>query len=56
MTDQQRADFLAGQGFGLDTMPFLESLQPQGVWFKAAPQLVPLELISTQAGRTDQYC
>lgn len=42
MTDQQRADFLAGQGFGLDTMPFLESLQPQGVWFKAAYTSMPI--------------
>lgn len=26
MTDQFRADFTAGEGFGLDTMPFLDSL------------------------------
>ena len=42
MTDQQRADFFSGQGFGVDTMPFLESLRPRGVWFKAAYTPMPI--------------
>jgi arylsulfatase A-like enzyme len=42
MTDQQRADFLAGQGFGLDTMPFLESCKPRGVWFRSAYTSMPI--------------
>lgn len=36
MTDQQRADFLAGEGFPLDTMPFVESLGRAGVRFRRA--------------------
>ncbi len=54
ITDQQRADFFAGQGFGLDTMPFLESLRPRGTWFRAAytalPVCVPAR-ISMMTGR-----
>lgn len=42
MTDQQRADFFRGQGFGLDTMPFLESLQSKGVWFRSAYTSMPI--------------
>ena len=42
MTDQQRADFLQGQGFALDTMPFLEGLAPRGVWFDAAYTSTPI--------------
>jgi len=54
ITDQQRADFLAGQGFGIDTMPFLESLRPRGAWFKAAYTALPVCLparISMLTGR-----
>jgi len=42
MTDQQRADFLKRQGFGLDTMPFLESLGARGVWFDRAYTPMPI--------------
>ncbi len=42
MTDQQRADFLKGQGFALDTMPFLEGLKQRGVWFDAAYTSMPI--------------
>lgn len=42
MTDQQRADFLKGQGFALDTMPFLESLADRGVWFGSAYTSMPI--------------
>jgi arylsulfatase A-like enzyme len=41
-TDQQRADFFAGEGFGIDTMPFLESFRPQGVWFSRAYSSLPV--------------
>lgn len=42
MTDQQRADFLKGQGFAVDTMPFLEGLAQRGVWFEAAYTSMPI--------------
>lgn len=42
MTDQQRADFFQGQGFGLDTMPYLESLRQRGVWFQSAYTSMPI--------------
>lgn len=42
MTDQQRADFMAGEGFGLDTMPFVDSLAGQGVRFRRAYTSSPL--------------
>lgn len=41
MTDQQRADFTAGAGFGLDTMPFLDHLAEQGVRFRRAYTTAP---------------
>jgi arylsulfatase A-like enzyme len=45
MTDQQRADLCAREGFALDTTPFLDSLAAQGVWFDRAytsqPACVP---------------
>ncbi|MEW6356342.1 MAG: sulfatase-like hydrolase/transferase [Planctomycetota bacterium] len=36
MTDQQRADVCAREGFPLDTMPFLDALARRGVWFNRA--------------------
>ena len=42
MTDQQRADFLKSQGFALDTMPFLDSYKPRGVWFESAYTSMPI--------------
>ena len=33
MTDQQRADLSAREGFALDTTPFLDGLAREGVWF-----------------------
>ncbi len=41
MTDQQRADFMAGEGFALDTMPFTESLAARGVRFRHAYTPMP---------------
>ncbi len=45
MTDQQRADQSAREGFPLDTTPFLDALAAQGTWFNRAytstPQCAP---------------
>jgi arylsulfatase A-like enzyme len=42
MTDQQRADFVAGEGCALDTMPFTDSLAADGVRFRRAYTSAPL--------------
>jgi arylsulfatase A-like enzyme len=41
MTDQQRADLCAREGFPLDTTPFLDTLAAQGVWFDKAYTTMP---------------
>ena len=45
MTDQHRAGFTAGEGFGLDTMPFLDSVASSGTRIRnaytTAPACVP---------------
>lgn len=54
MTDQQRADVSAREGYALDTTPFLDSLAREGVWFNraytSAPVCVPAR-ISFLTGR-----
>jgi len=55
MTDQQRADFLAGQGFGIDTMPFLESLASRGVWFESAYTSMPICMPARISMLTGRY-
>ena len=42
MTDQQRADVSAREGFPLDTTPFLDGLARQGAWFNRAYTAVPI--------------
>lgn len=42
MTDQQRADVSAREGFELDTTPFLDRLAAQGRWFDHAYTAVPV--------------
>ena len=42
MTDQQRADVCAREGFSLDTTPFLDKLACEGVWFNRAYTSAPL--------------
>jgi arylsulfatase A-like enzyme len=42
MTDQQRADVSAREGFALDTTPYLDALAKQGVWFQRAYTAVPV--------------
>ena len=56
MTDQQRADFFGGQGFGADTMPFLEGLRPRGVWFKPAYTPMPICVPARISMLTGRYC
>ncbi len=41
MTDQQRAGFTAGTGFGLDTMPFCDELAATGTTFTGAYTPMP---------------
>lgn len=36
MTDQQRADFLAREGYPIDTMPFVDELASNEIWFNKA--------------------
>lgn len=42
MTDQQRADLCAREGFPLDTTPFLDRLAHQGAWFTRAYTSMPV--------------
>lgn len=42
MTDQQRADLSAREGFPLDTTPFMDSLARRGVWFDHAYTSMPV--------------
>lgn len=42
MTDQQRADACAREGFGLDTTPFLDGLARDGTWFDRAYTSTPV--------------
>ena len=42
MTDQQRADLCAREGFPLDTTPFLDRLAREGTWFSRAHSSAPL--------------
>lgn len=41
MTDQQRADLMAREGYPLNTIPFLDSLAQQGTWFNKAYTAAP---------------
>ena len=42
MTDQQRADVCAREGFELDTTPFLDRLAREGTWFDRAYTAAPV--------------
>lgn len=42
MTDQQRADVSAREGFELDTTPYLDHLASQGTWFTRAYTSMPV--------------
>ncbi len=54
MTDQQRADLCAREGYALDTTPTLDRLASQGTWFDRAYTVAPVcapARISTLTGR-----
>ena len=57
MTDQQRADLRKGEGYPLDTMPFVDSLGASGVDFASAytpnPSCLPAR-VSMMTGRYTQ--
>jgi arylsulfatase A-like enzyme len=55
MTDQQRADMSRAQGFGLDTMPYLDSLQSSGVWFRSAYTSTPICIPARVSMFTGRY-
>ena len=59
MTDQQRADVSAREGFPLDTTPFLDSLACEGTWFNRAytsnPTCLPAR-VSMLTGRFADAC
>lgn len=42
MTDQQRADFFASEGFPVDTMPFVEAMGAKGTRFNRAYTPMPI--------------
>ena len=42
MTDQQRADVSAREGFPLDTTPYLDGLARKGVWFERSYTAAPI--------------
>lgn len=42
ITDQQRADLTAREGFPLDVTPFTDSLATQGMWFERAYTTAPV--------------
>jgi len=42
MTDQQRADLTAREGYAVDTTPFLDSLASSGTWFNRAYTCSPV--------------
>jgi arylsulfatase A-like enzyme len=55
MTDQQRADFFRSEGFGVDTMPFLDSLRPRGTWFPKAYTTMPVCIPARVSMLTGRY-
>ncbi|MDA0791805.1 MAG: sulfatase-like hydrolase/transferase [Proteobacteria bacterium] len=55
MTDQQRADVSAREGFELDTTPFLDGLARQGQWFDKAYTTMPVCLPARVSMLTGRY-
>ena len=54
MTDQQRADFFASEGFPVDTMPFVDALGATGTRFARA--YTPIPICSPACSRCRQGC
>lgn len=55
MTDQQRADVSAREGFELDTTPFLDQLAYQGSWFDRAYTSLPICAPARESFLTGRY-
>ena len=55
MSDQQRADVSAREGFALDTTPFLDELSRQGAWFDKAYTSMPACLPARVSMLTGRY-
>ena len=55
MSDQQRADVSAREGFALDTTPFLDNLATEGVWFNRAYTSMPACLPARVSMLTGRY-
>ncbi len=55
MTDQQRADVSAREGFPLDTTPFLDSLARRGVWFDRSYTAAPICAAARVSLHTGRY-
>lgn len=55
MTDQQKADLLAREGYPLNTMPFLDELASQGTWFDKAYTSSPASVPARTSLLTGRY-
>ncbi|WP_165452637.1 sulfatase [Paenibacillus thalictri] len=55
MTDQQRADVSAREGFPIDTTPFMDSLARSGVWFDKAYTTSPICVAARCSMLTGRY-
>lgn len=55
MTDQQRADLLAREGFPLNTMPLVDSLAKVGTWFNKAYTTCPASVPARTSFLTGRY-
>lgn len=55
MTDQQRVDLLAREGYPLNTMPCLDGLASQGTWFNRAYTASPASVPARTSLLTGRY-
>lgn len=55
MTDQQRADLLAREGYPLNTMSFLDEIASQGTWFNRAYTASPASVPARTSLLTGRY-
>src|SRR5690554_4382264 len=55
MTDQQRADLLAREGYPIDTMPFVDKLASEGTWFNKAYTASPASVPARTSMLTGRY-
>lgn len=55
MTDQQRADLLAREGYPLDIMPFVDSMAKQGAWFNRAYTTCPASVPARTSFLTGRF-